>query len=187
MSHGYQSRGLAFERDTDPLGTTQRRTGVVGDFDPLGSDSSAGDMGGLVQSIQSMSSLLAEMLVELRTQRPLLPVLIDGPTTLKQNEYTPYFFILSGKRVPSLNLVIQNNSGNLVYYQYSSPAGPGDFQLPAGGQLSVNDAAIDFISFYTTFAGITVRGVKNQSNPTGGGIVVQAWSNPEWSNVYGQI
>lgn len=176
---------VAYQQDVEGFDATQKKS-LVGDFDPLSGDADSGDMGGLVQTVQSLTSIMAEMLVELRTQRPLLPVVIDGATSLRANETNPYFFIISGKRVPSLNLLVQNNSASLVYYALSSPAGTGDFQLPSGSTLSINDAIVDFISFYSASA-VTVRGVKNTTNPIGNGLVVQAWSNPEWSNVYGSI
>lgn len=116
-------------------------------------------------------------------QRMRIPTLrcnvnTDGGTTLVASVPTRIWFEIEKRRVPSLQLIIFNNTGNTIYFDVDEPASLGSIPLTTGtGYETVT--TVDTLSVFAPSGGT----INTQA---GTGIYVRAWSNPEWRNMWGQ-
>jgi hypothetical protein len=179
---------------------TMHPLGLVGNIDPvtgrpyadavLRDEESSGPRGGEARVGIWLGDTLSALQELLAMQRALIPVtvcVIDGPSTIPAGgTSSEYAFMLDSKPVPALRFLVQNNTAAILYYGLNLPAFTGTFQLAAGGILNLTNVMVGFISFYTA-AATPVTGIRNQSASTGNGIVIQAWSNPEWKDMWGAI
>jgi hypothetical protein len=174
-------------------------TKLVGDVDPF-TGKAQGPAGflqydeqgilikGLTEQVAGLAALLEQQLVAMRNIHPTMVVTLDGPTALVANVQASYYFEIDGRRVTALSLLIQNNTGQIIYVGLSNPATTGDYQIPSGGSLTINDVSLDFISFLCALA-VNVNGQFNRIGSQRGvnALVVTAWSNPEYRRAFGQV
>jgi hypothetical protein len=160
--------------------------------DPLTGPTSPDDISGLVQSSNRVVEALEKLLIATRAQHPNMSIIVKGPTVLQANSGEKYTFDIGGKRVPSLNTFIQNNTPNVCYIGLEDSAGLTNIQVPAnGGIVQIADVAVSWLSIWVT-ALTNINGVDNMGQPIAPvanpavGILVMAWSNGEWDAVWGQ-
>jgi len=134
---------------------------------------------------RTFAILARNIWVELRALRPQQPCTIDlnGGVTgaaLPANTPMQYFFMLSQKHVVATQISIQNNTGATIYVELSGQAGLGSHAIVTNG-LWEPAVKADSISIFTT------TGTALLNPQATGGIVLRAWSNPEWSKMAGNL
>jgi hypothetical protein len=165
---------------------------VAGPNDPLVGPTHPDDISGLVQTNNAILDVLQKILIATRALHANMSIIVKGPAVLQAGSGEKYTFDIGGKRVPSLNTFIQNNTPNIVYIGIEDAAGIYGIQVaPNGGQLQIADIAVSWISIWVT-ALTNINGTDNMGQPIATvanpsvGIIVLAWSNAEWNNVWGQ-
>jgi hypothetical protein len=152
--------------------------------DPETNDISPQDPGKTVGSPSKTFAILARNIwMELRALRPQELCTLDGNSggiALPANNSQDFYFLLSGKHVLATQVVVQNNTGATIYVELGAKAGLGSYALTTGNSYSPAVKA-SFVSIYTT----TGTAVVNPNST--GGIIVRAWSNPEWSKMGGNL
>jgi len=140
---------------------------------------------GITSHFVRLSTQLGQILATLRGMNPTLQCYIEGSDTILQASGTAsmFYFQIAGHRVPALRLTIQNQSAGTVFLGISEPASQFGMAL-APNAIFNSDVVIDYVSLWATAAlnVSNIRGIK-QANA----IMIQAWSNPEWMRVWGQI
>jgi hypothetical protein len=163
----------------------------VGPVDPLLGPNAPDDIAGLVSQVNPILGALERILIATRATHPNMSIIVKGPVTLPANSGDVFKFDIGGKRVPSLNTFIQNNSGAPIYIGIEDQPSILGIQMAAGSVLQIADVAIDFISIYVTVL-TNINGVDNQGQPISSpvnptvNVTILAWSNPEWDKVWGQ-
>lgn len=136
----------------------------------------------------NVMQLLRSALVELKKAHPQLRANIVGQAIGgKQNAFSDtqagrFSFTVNGKKVPALRLLIQNNTASTIYLDMDKDATAGSIAIGAGGFFN-EEVTCEYVSFLNSAAGVTQQVNQQQS----GSVVLQAWSNPEWANAWGQI
>lgn len=175
------------DQNTIPYSDFVKRR-IMGPSDPLAGPTSPDDLSGLVTSMDRIAALLEKNLIAVRAAHPNMTIPVIGPSQLAANTGDKYRFEIGGRPVPALNVFIQNNTGTICYVTVDDPPGQQGIQVPAnGGVINIPDVAVHFLGLYVT-ALSTINGVANASLPsgfTGAGILLIAWSNAEYSNVWG--
>ena len=134
----------------------------------------------LIQQTQILDAILGAV----RMQNAQLPCRLefDGNTTDLSNVYPKLIrFKIHQKTVPALRLMIQNNTPSNLYIDMVHNAQPGSLVLVPGGLF--NEIVItDTVSLLSAGVGpFVINGAAS------GGVFVSAWSNPEWTKMWGQI
>jgi hypothetical protein len=179
-------RGLDTKLESQPNTEPQLATPVT--IDPLTGEIIGGSPGtklidtGLI--LGGMLHTLEAILTVQRAQIPQLPcqLEISGYKNALSNVYpTLIKFKLAQKTVPALKLFVQNNTTAVLYLDLIHDANPGGITVPIGGTF-IASIVTDTISLLSAAVGpFTINGVVT------GGVVVSAWSNMEWSRMWGEI
>lgn len=165
------------------------KTKIMGPQDPLAGPTSPDDVSGLTSTTDRMIALLEKNLIAVRATHPTMTIPVIGPSQLAANTGEKYTFEIGGKKVPALNIFIQNNTGAICYIGIEDPPSLQGIQVPAnGGILNISDVAVSFIGIFVTATSI-INGVANANFPSTGfstsNITIYAWSNPEWDKIWG--
>lgn len=163
----------------------------LGPMDPLSGPSHPDDLDGVVREPNELLSVFKKMLVATRMIHPSMTcdiLLRAGNSPSVANELIKLRFEIGGRVIPALSLFMQNNSALVVYYNMDDPANPGTFQLPPGGNVTINDVVVHELDLFTT-AVTVINGIQNlragsSSTP---GLIITAWSNPEWGMAGGML
>lgn len=166
---------------------------IKGPVDPLEGPGGPDTEAGLVQDDSILEALFKRILIATRAAHPMMSCAIEGQQSLPANSGDFIKFAIGKKTVPALALVIQNNSGAVISVGLDDPPSPVNFQLPStAGQnlLVVQYAALQFASIWVTQQTYVV-GVhnkqQNQATTNANSVFINAWSNPEWDKVWGEI
>jgi hypothetical protein len=179
---------------------TQINKRQLGPTDPLTGPSHPDDTAGIVHG-RDLYALLEKNLLATRSVHPNMTCDVymmkgDNPTVNSDGagESCQFKFQVSGRPVPALALMMQNNSAQPINYNLDDPATPGSFVLGVGAVIQIAFAAIHQLYLWVPTAGTSFSGLSNagKGGHHGGGtaaaaIAITAWSNPEWITVWGTI
>lgn len=149
--------------------------------DPMGYEPiSKADLQDVAQMIGLVTLTLNAILLQLRlaASQMKLHLEMQNYTSTYADESFPIQFSIDGKRVSASNLIIQNNSGSLIYYDLDEPASDNSLQIGAGGLAEITNQSVGTLYLLTT-AETAIN--KN------GGIVIRAYGMPEQTHQRGQI
>jgi hypothetical protein len=143
---------------------------------------------GLDEWFISQNTILSQLLAATRAMQPTMPVWIQGgDNILIANVPTDLRFVIGTKPVPALKLIIQNPSGGAgtVWVGLGKPAAIGRGTSIPPGNVFDSIVCAHYISLVCSVA-FTLAGVNGQGSGANA-LQIDAWSNPEWTRMWGMI
>lgn len=161
---------------------------IVGPTDPLKGADKPDDVSGLAED--GIIGLLEKILIGIRAVHPTSPIQIKGGIPLlTAGTGDTYKFFMNNRPIPAMNVLVQNNTGALVYVGIDEQPSQMGIQLATGQTLQIADVDVHWISLFTTNQAWVNGLTDTKTNPTPtqltNCITIYAWSNPEWYNVWG--
>lgn len=157
-----------------------------GQIDPLTQQPqvSASSVSNTDDLLHLIAQTLQALQITARAQIPSMPARLsyDGlaaGNALVANTPVKIWGQVEGKNVPFLQLIVQNNSGAVLFIDFDKIATAGSIQVPANGGLYEAVTMADTISIMTT-------GTPTVNGNSSTGVVIRGWTNPEWRNMWGQ-
>jgi hypothetical protein len=164
--------------------TMPRANEIVGPTDPLLGPTGPDDMSGLVLTNNSILAALEKILIATRAAHPTTTLSIVGNPRIAAGSSEVYKFQMGGRPVPALAFYIQNNSGGDIFINFDGPGTGTGIKIATGTDKVFSFADINAVGIWSA-AAIVVNGLVNTEVQQAVGVVIEAWGNSEWSNVWG--
>lgn len=162
------------------------RSTIMGPVNPLEGPTDPNDISGIVQSQNRLLSVLEKILLATRAAHPNTTIQIKSDTNvIPANAGATYEFVINGKKVPALALLIQNTSGQVVTVIIDKNAANTGIQIAGGASLFLTGVSVHRLGIWVTTQ-TQVNGLDGFATVAGNDIYLTAWGNPEYGDVWGQ-